>query len=255
MSSYIWIEGNQAHTSGANGPITRVVMHATVSPCEVGGARKVARYFQSDSAGGLAHFVVDPSETVQSCQESISCWHAPPNGGSLGVELCDPQAGPSERWYDAPHQQMLSRAAALVADLCARHNVPVEYVNSAGLKAARHGITMHSDVSQAFHKSSHTDPGTGFPMAHFVDLVAKASRPAPKPALKPAPKPVPVVTLEDIVLLIKTKNDPRVFVTNWITRRWVQSSAELHALTAGGVQSNIHVVDDSTMKSIVEVKV
>lgn len=171
MSGYIWIEGDQDHTSGSNGAITRVVIHATVSPCEKGGARKVARYFQSPNAGGLAHYIVDPGETVQSCREDVACWHAPPNKHSIGVELCDPQSGSAERWYDEPHQLMLARAAVLVADLCKRHHLPVTYLRAADLLAGAQGITMHRDVSAAFKQSSHTDPGVAFPIEHFLDLV------------------------------------------------------------------------------------
>jgi hypothetical protein len=248
MSDYIWIEGNQAHTSGANGPITRIVLHATVSPCEVGGARKVARYFQSDNAGGLAHFICDPTETVQACREDIAAFHAPPNHGSLGVELCDPQTGNVERWYDELHMKMLSRAAVLVADLCARHNVPVEYVNADGLLRGRHGITMHSDVSSAFHKSSHTDPGAGFPMARFIDLVRAAQN---KPTPTPAPAPAPVHLEDDMAVLIKGSTT-KVWVTNFVHKRWVQNNAELKALIAAGVPAQINKMDDAVVNAIKE---
>lgn len=171
LVSYTYIEGDQAHTSGPNGPITRVVLHATVSPCEAGGARANARYFQQPDAGGLAHYVVDPTEVVQCCKESITAWHAPPNRGSIGVELCDPQTGDPSRWADQPHTQMLTRAAALVADICKRNNIPTVYVDHTALLQGAHGITTHFEVSQAWHQSDHTDPGSGFPIAHFLDLV------------------------------------------------------------------------------------
>ncbi|MGZ4745616.1 MAG: N-acetylmuramoyl-L-alanine amidase [Oryzihumus sp.] len=207
--TYQMILGNPQHMSGPNGPITRIVLHGTVSPCVAGGAVNVAHYFQSADAGGLAHFVVDPSEIVQCCPEDTACWHAPPNHGSLGVELCDPQAGPDARWSDAPHAAMLHRAAVLVADLCKRHGVPTEYVNAPGLVAGKHGITMHSDVSAAFHQSTHVDPGSAFPMAQFIALVKAASAPPPPP--KPAPaKPVAVLPKEHR-MIVRFDGAPHVF--------------------------------------------
>jgi N-acetylmuramoyl-L-alanine amidase CwlA len=251
MSDYIWIEGNQAHTSGGNGPVTRVVIHATVSPCETGGARKVARYFQSDQAGGLAHFVVDPTETVQCCREDVSAHHAPPNKGSIGVELCDPQEGSVERWYDPLHRQMLLRAAVLVADLCKRHDLPMVFVRAPGLKSGQHGITRHQDVSEAFRKSTHTDPGSGFPMEHFVDLVRAAQGKPTPPTPKPTPAPVPMED-NDMAVLIKADNGPRVYITNWITKRWVQTTDELHTLIAGGVPGTVHKVSPAVLNAIKE---
>lgn len=187
--AYTFIQGNQAHTSGPNGEITRIVMHATVSPCTMGGARGNARYFQSAGAGGLAHFVVDPGEVIQCCQEDIACWHAPPNKGSIGVELCDPQSGPDNRWSDANHVAMLQLAAKLVRDLCTRHNVPMQFVDAAGLKAGHKGITMHRTVVEAFHQSDHTDPGTAFPMDYFIALVNKgASAPTQEDDVTPQDK-------------------------------------------------------------------
>ena len=186
---YVSIPGSQKHTSGPNGEVTRIVIHATVSPCVKGGARNVAKYFQSDNAGGLAHFVVDPLESVQCCPEDVACWHAPPNHGSIGVELCDPQSGDGARWSDPNHEAMLALAAKLVADLCKRHSVPVTRLSSADLVAGKHGITGHVDVSHAFHQSDHSDPGAAFPWTHFINLVSKASQAAQPHVAPVAPKP------------------------------------------------------------------
>jgi N-acetyl-anhydromuramyl-L-alanine amidase AmpD len=174
--AYTFIQGNQAHTSGPNGEITRVVIHATVSACVPGGARGNAQYFQSAGAGGLAHFVVDPGEVVQCCAEDVACWHAPPNHGSIGVELCDPQDG-GNHWGDNNHKAMLHLAARLVRDLCIRHNIPMQYIGKNDLLMGKKGITTHYDVSQAWHQSDHHDPGPAFPMHDFIALVNQGSTP------------------------------------------------------------------------------
>lgn len=149
--------GYSGHTSGPNGKVTRVVIHATVSPCEIGGGRANARYFQSPTSGGLAHYVVDPSEIVGCCDEMTACWHAPPNHGSLGVELTDPQTGDGARWQDSDHQKMLALAARLVADICARHSLPLVWLSPSNLLAGDCGVTSHANVSAAWHQCVSAD--------------------------------------------------------------------------------------------------
>lgn len=158
---------------GAQTAISRIVIHATVSPCIKGGARNVARYFQSDDAGGSAHYVVDPSEIVCCVRDNVVAYHAPPNTGSIGVELCDPQKGTADRWQDAAHEAMLRRAADLVRDLAAKHDVPLKRLSVADLKAGKRGICGHVDISNAFGRTDHGDPDMGgkFPWTHFMQLI------------------------------------------------------------------------------------
>ena len=179
------INGTLAHTSGRQSSVSRIVIHGTVSPCVKGGAVSVAHYFQKASAGGSAHYVVDPFEAVQCYDEHTVCWHAPPNTNSIGVELCDPQKGSSARWKDANHEAMLVIAARLVRQIAVRWNVPLRRLTVADLRAGKHGICGHVDVAKAFHKTDHSDPGTGFPWDHFMDLV-RGDRPEPTPEPEPS---------------------------------------------------------------------
>jgi hypothetical protein len=170
-----------------NKPIRRIVIHSTVSPCEPGGARNIAAYFRSGSAGGSAHYVVDPSETVQVVYDSIVAYHAPPNQNSLGIEMCDiPGPVPNDkpgsarwkaavrswRWSRISQRQMLRKTARLTAQLCLAYDVPVQFVGWRGLQAGRRGITTHAHVSKAWEQSTHWDPGF-WPRAWFMHLVRK----------------------------------------------------------------------------------
>ena len=164
--------GPAAHTSsGDNKPINRIVLHSTVSPCEPGGAREIAAYFRSPSAGGSAHYVVDPKETVQVVYDGVIAWHAPPNQHSIGIEMCDyPSAESADRWDDRNHGAMLERVARLTARLCLAYNVPIAFLDIDDLRAGKRGITTHNNVSQAWHESSHWDPGM-WPREKFMHLV------------------------------------------------------------------------------------
>jgi N-acetyl-anhydromuramyl-L-alanine amidase AmpD len=168
---------------GKQTSVNRIVIHGTVSPCVKGGAHGVANDFHMTSRDASAHYVVDPRQIVQCLTERTIGFHAPPNTGSIGIELCDPQRGPSARWQDANHEAMLRLAAQLVREVAARWKVPLVKLSAAELQTGRHGLCGHVNVSQAFHKTNHTDPGTGFPWAHFMSLVA-GSKPRPEPGVE-----------------------------------------------------------------------
>lgn len=183
--------GPAARTSvGDNKPIDRIVVHSTVSPCEPGGARRIGAYFRSPGAGGSAHYVVDPTETVQVVYDSVIAWHAPPNRNSIGVEMCDiPGPVPNEarhsarwkalrrswRWARPNQRRMLRRTARLVAELCAAYDVPPVYRTPAQLREGKRGITTHVDVSQTWRQSTHWDPGF-WPRYRFMALVRRHHR-------------------------------------------------------------------------------
>lgn len=169
--------GPAAHTTpGDNKPIYRVVLHSTVSPCVPGGARSIAGYFRSQAAGGSAHYVVDPHEVVQVVYDGVIAWHAPPNQHSIGIEMCDmPTTANADRWKDANHKAMLDKTAELTARLCLTYGVPIHWRTTIGLKLGRHGITTHNNVSQAWHESTHWDPGA-FPRREFMRLVRQHAK-------------------------------------------------------------------------------
>lgn len=187
-----------AKHGGSQSSVVRIVIHGTVSPCVEGGAGNVARYFQSKSAGGSAHYIVDPGETVAAVRENVVAYHAPPNTSTIGVELCDPQAGPSSRWDDDNHQRMLQRAAVLVRQIAARWDVPLRRLSVADVRAGKRGICGHVDVSHAFGQTDHSDPGAAFPWDEFMHLLNNAEgEPLAKPVnpTEEAVKDLPLLKL------------------------------------------------------------
>lgn len=90
--------------------------------------------------------------------------------------------------------------------------------------------------------------------ARLVDGVWTITSLPPKPAARPAPlpQPAPVPALEvDMQVLMKTANDPRVFITDGVTKRHVTSQAELRVLiTAGLVKEQITQVAVDVLAAI-----
>jgi hypothetical protein len=167
------IGGHPARHSGEhNHPVTRVVIHSAVMACKPGAARQLAAWNRTGLTGGSWHYAVDPDETIQCSFDRYVCHHAPPNDGSIAIEMADdPSLGPA-RWLLPRQRRMLRRTARLTAELCLAYELPLALLTPAGLRADREGIATHNSVSEAFGQSSHWDPGT-WPAKRFLRLVRR----------------------------------------------------------------------------------
>lgn len=171
------------HDDGpGNLPPTRVVIHSTCpnmgypAASAPGDAQATAVYFQNPNAGGSAHYVVDDATEVHCVADSHIAWHAPPNDRSIGIEICS-EGGDYARdysraeWLSPAVWPAVLLAAARTAELCKRFGIPAVRVNATDLLNGAHGICGHVDVSQAWHQSTHTDPGPHFPWPEFVAAI------------------------------------------------------------------------------------
>ena len=162
-------------TPKGNGPVNRIVMHRAESGQRGDTAEAVAAYFRDQSTVGSAHYCADSNSVVQCVRDADRANHAAPNKGSLGIEF----AGYSRDadWNDPYDQAQLRIAAGLVAEKCLEHKVPAVWLSIEDLKAGKRGITSHNNVSKAFGKSTHWDPGPGFPHDQFIALICAAMLP------------------------------------------------------------------------------
>lgn len=178
------------HSGLGNRPIRRVVVHSAVIPCEPGRARQLAAMNRTGATGGSWHYATDPAEVVQCSYDSVVCHHAPPNTGSIGIEMADWPARPpsarrgsrlwrnlrgSWRWAGRNHRRMLRRTAELAAELCLAEGLPVVFLSPRQLRAGRRGITTHANVSAAWGQSTHWDPGW-WPRRRFMRIAKRHAR-------------------------------------------------------------------------------
>lgn len=177
------------HSGRGNKPVSRVVIHSAVMPCEPGRARQLGRMNQLGSTGGSWHYAIDPAEAIQCSWDSWVCWHAPPNLHSLGIEMADHPAprpvGLTKRqlwnlrrvwrWAGKNHRAMLNRTAVLTAELCVLYDLPAVWLTPGKLRAGRKGVTGHVQVSRAWHQSTHWDPGW-WPRRRFMRKVRRNVR-------------------------------------------------------------------------------
>lgn len=175
------------HSGESNHPVKRIVVHSAVMPCERGRARQLGKMNSAGSTGGSWHYATDPGEAIQCSWDRFICHHAPPNSGSIGIEMADwPAPLPtgsrpkrwwanlkrSWRWATPNHRAMLKITAKLTAELLVQEGLPIQYRNAADLRAGARGWTTHAQVTKAFRQSVHWDPGL-WPRRRFGRMVRR----------------------------------------------------------------------------------
>jgi N-acetyl-anhydromuramyl-L-alanine amidase AmpD len=152
-----------------------LVVHSMEAPEKGDTAELVARYFARSSTQASAHFCVDRDSIVQCVPAELVAWHAPGlNTKGIGIEHAGYARQTRAEWLDSYGLAMLDMSARLCAELCHHFAIPVEAVGAAELFRGEPGITTHAQVTRAYPtKGTHTDPGPGFPMREFLDLIRR----------------------------------------------------------------------------------
>jgi len=159
----------------APGAVTLIVLHTMEAAEKPSTAELVAAWFGGAAAPrASAHYCVDSDTIVQCVREDDTAWHAPgANHNGIGIEHAGYARQTAEQWADPYSERMLRLSARLSAEVCARHEIPIAFVDVAGLRGGKSGITTHHAVSLAFRKSTHTDPGEAFPVGWYLYLVRR----------------------------------------------------------------------------------
>ncbi len=156
-----------AHDSGRRRfPIRYIVLHST----EGATAESAAAWFQNPHSQGSTNLVVDDVACFKCVPDNIVPWGAPPlNEEGFHIEIAGHARWSLAQWM--AHHDSITRAAYKASLRMKAHNIPFRFCTPADLKAKRHGITTHMNISAAFHQTDHQDPGHGFPMDLFMEYI------------------------------------------------------------------------------------
>jgi hypothetical protein len=174
-------------TAARHGPsrsmssVRLVVLHATDPGTQVAvpnpTARSTAEYFSETDVPASTQLVVGQDGCYRTLDDDVTPYGAgsPANERGLHVE----QAGHSD-WTRA---QWLARDATLRAaggaagGWCREYGIPCVFRDAAALQKLEAegwppdlgGVTTHAEVTKAWHHTTHTDPGAGYP----IDVVMR----------------------------------------------------------------------------------
>ncbi len=166
---------NYTRTSGRD--VDVIVVHTMEAPEKPGTAKAIAKWFAGPTAPRASgHYCIDNIKIVQGVRDQDVAWAAPGcNHNGIQLEHAGRARQTAADWSDPYSRAMLKLSAKLAARLCKKHHIPIRRVRAAGLRAGRRGITGHVDVSQAFHRSDHWDPGRNFPWAEYLRWIKNAT--------------------------------------------------------------------------------
>ncbi len=123
------------------------------------------------------HYAVDADSVTQSVREEDTAFHAPGlSHCAVGIEHSGRAKQTDEDWADEFSQRMLELSAELTAAICKRHGIPCVRIGIEEVRNGHAGVCGHVEVSRAFGKSDHWDPGPSFPWRHYMGRVLHHAR-------------------------------------------------------------------------------
>lgn len=163
---------------GQRRAVRLIVIHDMEAPEKGETAEAIARYFQTvdfatEGKKPSAHVCIDNNSVVQ-CVHDNDIANAAPGANSDGVhlELAGYGAQTRGQWLDDYSRAVIDNAANVAAQYCLKYEIPPTRIQTDELAdKTKRGICSHAQVSAAFKKSDHTDPGANFPWDYFFDRV------------------------------------------------------------------------------------
>jgi hypothetical protein len=139
------------------------VIHSTESE---GTALSIANYFASPSAGGSTQIIVGEDGCYRAVPDDVIPAGAPPlNEDGLHIEFVGRAAWDRNAWLR--RRRTLELGRRMIRSWSSRYGIPRRLLSVGELQRSfatgGKGVTTHGNASEAFRKSTHWDPGRGFP--------------------------------------------------------------------------------------------
>lgn len=155
--------------------IDLLVLHTTEGdPDNPGGAddaaENTALYCARRNDKVSAHWFVDDDTMVRGVLDKDVAYAAPgANHDGIQIEMCGYAKWTTAQWK-SEHLGTLCQVSRLLGHYHNKLAIPLEFISEAGLKRGEKGVTTHYEVTKVFRRSTHTDPGPGFPIGDVLDL-------------------------------------------------------------------------------------
>lgn len=160
------------YRKGPRKEVKWVVIHTAEIGESLAGAEALMKVCANNPRVASWHYSIDADSVCQSVKEEDIAFHAPgASHAAIGLEHAGRARQTPEEWDDDFSTRMLDRSAQLVAEICARWDIPIKKIGPAELLAGERGICGHVDCSKAWKKSDHWDPGPHFPWERYIDMV------------------------------------------------------------------------------------
>lgn len=227
-------------------PPKLLVVHTAETPEMGNSAEGVANYFHNGAArrvlGKIVYvkasttWAVDNNSIVQ-CIPLGHVNYAAPGANHNGehMELAGRAAQSAKEWSDPYSLAQLHLAAKLFGVRSSELGIPLKYLRAADLLAASSiggkptGVTTHAEVTAAYKRSTHADPGPNFPMSWFLVKAAeyRALHEKTVPFIKPTREILRLMSVPPPHPLVRWEGELVAGVPN-VT--WIRSIAEAQAL-------------------------
>lgn len=197
----------------ATSPIRLLVVHTSEGAELDISAEALAKFIATPrTATNLAsyHYIADWNRVIPIVPDDYVAY-ANAGANSDGLSICYPgRAGQSAaEWADPASTAQHEQVARWLADKSAEYHIPLVKLDAARVLAGARGVCGHLDVSLAYGRSTHTDPGPFFP---WTQVIQQAER------LLAPPIPAPVEEDDDVKLyLVLAPNSPAQYVTDMAT--------------------------------------
>lgn len=162
---------------GRTAKVRNVVIHTAEIGESLQGAEALMNACAVSERVASWHYAVDADSITQSVMEQDTAFHAPGlSHCSIGIEHAGRARQNTTEWADDFSSRMLDLSAELVAGICVRYEIPVVRLSIPELIQGRSGLCGHAEVSKAFGRSTHWDPGPWFPWDQYLARVIHHTR-------------------------------------------------------------------------------
>lgn len=128
------------------------------------------------------HYIADHDQVIPVVPDNYVAY-ANAGANHDGLSICHPgrAAQTSEQWDDEASSAQREQVARWLADKSAEHGIPLVKITATELVNGARGVCGHVDVTKAYKRSTHTDPGPNYPWDRLIDRARQLANPPTPP--------------------------------------------------------------------------